>query len=310
MVHINIGDEQEPEPTMTSEEVGGTGRGAISIIIALIPLTIFGYLGLTTGQYLWFAPAFFFAYAGFSAVRINNQWEQSIVLRLGKYSRTTGPGIFFLIPFIEEAISRDLRIRTTDIPRQECITRDNISVDVDAVVFMQVVDAKKSIVNIQDFLFSVKQYSQTTLRNVIGQRNLDELLEKREDIAKSIKKIVDEEADKWGVDILRIELQNIELPEDMKRIMARQAEAEREKRGVIIASEGEVEASKNLLIAADTLMKSKGQVAVRLRELATISDVSQDQSNTIVFYPTNLGLDTVVSGTALSRSVNNDKKKQ
>lgn len=296
------------EPMQTIERISGTGRGAISVIVGLIPLLTIGWYGYSIGNMSYMLLSLFLGYVFYSAVRMNNQWEEAIILRLGKYIRSIGPGIFFIIPFIESAITRDLRIRTMDIPRQNVITKDNISVGVDAVVFLKVVDTKKSIVNIQDFVYAVKQYAQTSLRNVIGQRNLDELLEKRESIAKSIKGIVDEQADKWGIDVINVELQDIELPEDMKRIMARQAEAEREKRGVIIASEGEVEASKNLLKAANTLMQSKKQVAVRLRELATISDVSQDQSNTIVFYPTGMGMDSVVGGTALAERFKKSRK--
>jgi regulator of protease activity HflC (stomatin/prohibitin superfamily) len=207
--------------------------------------------------------AFIGAWLAGSSVRMNNQWEQSIILRLGKYKRTVGAGIFFKWPFIENVITRDMRIRTLDIPRQEVITKDNISVGVDAVVFLKVIDTMKSIINIQDFVYAIKQYSQPTLRNVIGQKDLDQLLEKREDIASSIKTTVDKEAEKWGVDVTGIELQNIELPEDMKRIMARQAEVERERRAVIIKSEGEKVAAKNLKEAADELAKSMGSMELR-----------------------------------------------
>ena len=218
---------------------------------------------------------------GLVSIKMNKEWEESIVLRLGKYHRTKRSGLFLRLPIIESAIKRDKRIRTLDIPRQEVITKDNISVGVDAVVFLKVIDSKKSIVNIQDFTYAVKQYSQTTLRNVIGQKSLDELLEKREEISEAIKKAVDTQSEKWGLDITGIELQNIELPEDMKRIMARQAEAEREKRAVVIKSTGELEAAENLKKAAETLAKSTG--AMELRRLSTLSDISQDQSNTIVF---------------------------
>jgi regulator of protease activity HflC (stomatin/prohibitin superfamily) len=238
---------------------------------------------------------------------MNNQWEEAIILRLGKYKKTVGPGVFFRWPFIDSVVTRDMRIRTHDIPRQEVITKDNISVGVDAVVFLRVKDTKKSIINIQNFMYAVNKYAQTTLRNVIGQKSLDELLEKREDIANSIKSVVDKEADKWGIDVTGIELQNIELPANMKRVMARQAEAEREKRAVIIKSEGEVKASDNLKKAADKLMESKNGVALTLRELETISDISYDQSNTIVFYPTGLGSDMLLAGTALSK-IKKEKK--
>jgi regulator of protease activity HflC (stomatin/prohibitin superfamily) len=202
---------------------------------------------------------------------------------------------------LDGVITRDTRIRTLDIPRQEVITKDNISVGVDAVVFLRIRDTKKSIINIQDFIYAVNKYAQTTLRNVVGEKDLDQLLEKREEIAKLIKTIVDKEADNWGIDVTGIELQNIELPTDMKRVMARQAEAEREKRAVIIKSEGEIIAAKNLKKAANTLMESKKGVGLRLRELSTLADISYDQSNTIVFYPVGLGSDMLFAGTALSK---------
>lgn len=217
----------------------------------------------------------------FSAIKINNQWEQAIILRLGKYKRSKDAGVFFRIPFIEKVIRRDMRIRTLDIRKQEVITKDNISVKIDAVVFMKVTNAMKSIIEIQDFEYSVRQYSQPTLRNVVGKYELDELLTQREKIAGEVQSIVDKVTEDWGVDISIVELQDIELPEDMKRIIARQAEAEREKRGVIIKSEGELQAAENLKKASETLSKSPN--AIELRRLSTLSDVSQDQSNTIVF---------------------------
>ncbi len=216
-------------------------------------------------------------------IKKNNQWEEAIILRLGRYNRSTGAGLFFKIPFIEQVFRRDMRIRTLDIRKQEVITKDNISVKIDAVVFMKVKNSMKSIIEIQDFIYSVRQYSQTTLRNVVGKYELDELLTQREKVASEVKMIVDETTEEWGVDISIVELQDIELPEDMKRIIARQAEAEREKRGVIIKSEaeGELQAADNLRKAAELLSKSNS--AIELRRLSTLSDVSQDQSNTIVF---------------------------
>jgi len=227
---------------------------------------------------------------------MNKEWEESIILRLGKYNRTIESGLFIKIPIIETSISRDKRVRAIDIPRQEVITKDNISVGVDAVVFLKVVDTKKSIVNIQDVIHAIKQYSQTTLRNIIGQKSLDELLEKREEISKAIKKSVDAESEKWGIDVTGIELQNIELPTDMKRIMARQAEAEREKRAVVIKSRGEFEAAENLKKASQKLAESAG--AMELRRLSTLSDISQDQSNTIVFAVPLEALTTAMTATS------------
>lgn len=215
------------------------------------------------------------------SIRVVNQWEEAIVLRLGKYKRTVGAGVFFVIPMIDRVIGRDKRVQTLDIQSQVAITKDNVSVTVDAVAFMQVIDTKASVINIQDYEYSVAKFAQTTLRNVVGKHNLDELLTEREKVATEIKDIVDEIVDKWGVDIQRVELQDISLPEEMKRVMARQAEAERDKRGVIIEAEGEFAAAEKLKQAAETLMKSPG--AMELRRLKTISDVSQEQSNTIVF---------------------------
>src|SRR3990172_10926439 len=151
------------EPARTSEGISGTGRGAISFIVALIPLIIIGSFAWSSGNIFLWIVAVFFAYIGWSAVRMNQQWEEAIVLRLGKYTRTPGPGLFFIIPFFEEAISRDLRIRTLDVSKQEVITKDNISVGVDAVVFMKIADTKKSIINIQDVIYAIKQFAQTTL---------------------------------------------------------------------------------------------------------------------------------------------------
>ncbi|MBN1923155.1 MAG: slipin family protein [Nanoarchaeota archaeon] len=212
---------------------------------------------------------------------VNKEWEKAIIFRLGKYSRTVGAGLNWKLPFIEVLRRVDVRLMTMDIQRQEVITKDNISVYVDAVVFYKVKDVKKAVLEVGNYLRNIEQQSLGSLRDVVGEKELDELLSQKETIAKSIKEIVDSKVESWGVDIDQIKLQNIELPADLKRVMARQAEAEREKRAVIISAEGELEASKKLKLAADELGKSKG--ALQLRVLSTISDVSQDQSNTIVF---------------------------
>jgi regulator of protease activity HflC (stomatin/prohibitin superfamily) len=218
-----------------------------------------------------------------AAIKVNNEWEESIILRLGKFDRLQKAGLYFIIPAIEQTTMLDKRVRTMDIPTQEAITKDNISVRVDAVVFFQIEDTEKAILNVDDYIYAVRQFSQTTLRNVVGEKDLDEILERREDVAVAIRKSVDQASREWGIDIKRVELQNIELPENMKRVMARQAEAEREKRGVIIASEGELEAANNLAEASKVLEQSK--YGYKLRKLKTLTDVSQDMSNTIIFGP-------------------------
>jgi regulator of protease activity HflC (stomatin/prohibitin superfamily) len=214
-----------------------------------------------------------------STIAINKQWQEAIVLRFGKFTRLVGPGIFFKWPFVERFLRQDIRIQTLDVSKQEVITADNISLMADAVVFVKVVNTVKSLVNILDVRQAVRQYSQTTMRDVIGNVELDELLAQRDQIADRIKTIVDTETEAWGIDIQSVNLQNIELPADMKRVIARQAEAERERRAVIIKSEGELEAANNLEAAVERMSTQ----ALYLRTLSSLEDISFDQSNTIVF---------------------------
>ena len=214
-----------------------------------------------------------------ATVAINKEWEEAIVLRFGKFQRLVGAGFFFKWPLVETFLKQDKRIITLDIARQEVMTKDNISVSVDAVVFMKVVDTKDSIVNIQNVWNSVTKYSQTTMRDAVGDVELDELLARRDEVADRIAKIVEMETKDWGVDIISVNLQNVELPEDMKRVIARQAEAEREKRAVIIKSEGELTAAENL----ENAVRQMSNRAMYLRTLSSLEDISYDQSNTIVF---------------------------
>ncbi|UCE16783.1 MAG: SPFH domain-containing protein [Candidatus Bathyarchaeota archaeon] len=212
-------------------------------------------------------------------VAINKEWEEAIVLRLGKFQRLVGAGFFFKWPFAESFLKQDRRIITLDVSRQEVMTKDNISVSVDAVVFMKVVNTKDSLVNIQNLWNSVMKNAQTTMRDVVGDVELDELLARRDEVAERIGKIVEGETHDWGVDIISVKLQTVELPEDMKRVIARQAEAEREKRAVIIKSEGEFTAAENL----EKAVKKMSSRALYLRTLSSLEDISYDQSNTIVF---------------------------
>jgi len=252
---------------------------AFFIIIALVfvflallnypePIAIF--YGLLAAVSLFPLPA---------TVAINKEWEEAIILRFGKFQRLVGPGFFFKWPYIETFLKQDKRIINLDISRQEVMTKDNISVTVDAVVFVKVVNTKDSIVNIRNIWDSVMKYAQTTMRDVVGDVELDELLARRDEVADKIAKMVERETLEWGVDITSVKLQTVELPEDMKRIMARQAEAEREKRAVIIKSEGELTAAKNLERAVNKMSNR----AMYLRTLSSLEDISFDQSNTIVF---------------------------
>lgn len=216
-----------------------------------------------------------------SGIRVIYQYEKGVKFTLGRYTGMLGPGLRYIIPVIERLDKLDLRIITVDIPKQEVMTKDNVPVQINGVVYFKVADPEAAILKIQDFHYAISQYSLTALRDVVGNEDLDNVLTERERIASEIEKILDKETDEWGLDVTSIKLQDIELPQDMKRVMAKQAEAEREKRAVIIKAEGEIMASKNLTEAAKKLSENAG--ALHLRTLQTINDVSSDQSNTIIF---------------------------
>ena len=209
------------------------------------------------------------------------EYEKGLVFTLGKFSGTRGAGLTYIVPMLQRLEKMDMRIKTIDIPKQEVMTRDNVPVAIDAVIYFKVDNPEAAYLEIQDFIFAVAKYAQTALRDVVGQSSLDFVLTERDKIADKIKEIVDEETETWGVDITSIKLQDIELPADMKRAMARQAEAERDKRATVIMSEGELTASSNLAQAAKKLSATKG--ALHLRTLQTLSDVSSDPSETNVY---------------------------
>jgi len=216
------------------------------------------------------------------------QYERGIVFTLGKFSNIRKPGLTYVLPIVQSMRKVDMRIKTAEIPRQEVITKDNIPMLVNAVVYFKVVDPESAIIKIEDYMFAIRQYTQAALRDVIGNNDMDFFLQEREKIATSIKEIVDSETSEWGLDVESIKIQEVELPAEMKRAMAKQAEAERNRRAVIIASQGELSASENLRKAAENLSKSKG--ALHLRTLQTIRDIAADPSEKIVlFLPSDLG---------------------
>lgn len=214
-------------------------------------------------------------------IKIVMQYETGIIFQFGKYKGIANPGINIIIPVIQELRKVDTRILTTDIPKQEVMTKDNVPIMINGVVYFRVEDVEKAVLKIQDYHYAVAQYAQTALRDIVGSKEMDVVLSNRDEVANEIKILVDKETEEWGMDITAIKLQDVELPMDMKRAMARQAEAERERRATIIMSEGEKAAAKNLAEAAETLSKTPG--ALHLRTLQTLSDVSADQSNTLVF---------------------------
>lgn len=210
-----------------------------------------------------------------------NQYERGVKFMLGKFHSTMEPGWRLVFPIIQSFQKVDMRTRAVDVPDQEAITKDNISVRVNAVIYYRVTDSKKAILEVENFYFAVSQLAQTTMRNIVGEVDLDELLSNRNAIAEKIRAIIDRVSDSWGVQVESVELKDALLPEDMKRTIAKQAEAEREKRAVIIKAEGEMAAAQNMSAAADILSKSTG--ALHLRTLQTLNDLSSDQSNTVVF---------------------------
>jgi len=226
---------------------------------------------------------FLFIMAGIKQVM---EYEQGIKFTLGKFSGDVTPGLNIVVPIFQSYQKVDTRVKTVDIPKQDCITKDNVSVNVDAVTYYYVFDVKKAILDVEDFYYAISQLSQTTMRDVVGEVSLDELLTKRDQISDRIQKIIDHVSDEWGLKVGRVELKHIELPNDMKRIMAREAESEREKRGIIIKSQGEIEASKNLAYAAKVLAQSPG--AMQLRTLQTINDIAQEPSQKLIFFPTEI----------------------
>jgi len=222
---------------------------------------------------------------GFKTVK---EYNRLIIFRFGRYKRTIGPGIVFVLPLIETSVITDLRIKTLDIAKQDIITKDNIPVTVDTSVFYKVINPEFAITKIENLMRAVFNYVQGALRDVIGSMALDEILTQRERVSQEIRKVVDEETREWGIQISQIKIQQIELPESMKRAMAVEAEKEREKRATIIASEGELESAKNMAKAAEIL--ANNPTAIQLRTLQTILDISHEPSQKIViFMPTGIG---------------------
>ncbi len=217
----------------------------------------------------------------FMSIKIVAEWERGVILRLGRLVGAKGPGLFVIIPFIDRMVKVDLRIVTMDVPSQEVITRDNVTVRVNAVVYFRVVDPESSVVKVLDHIRATSQISQTTLRNVLGQSELDELLTKREKLNQMLQKIIDEQTDPWGVKVSIVEIKEVELAEEMKRSMAAQAEAERERRAKIIHAEGELQASEKLAQAAAII--GREPAAIQLRYLQTLTEIASEKNSTIIF---------------------------
>jgi len=210
-----------------------------------------------------------------------NQYERGVLFTMGRFTNVAEPGWRIVIPVFQFMKKVDMRVKAVDVPDQKAITRDNISVTVNAVIYYKVADASKAVIAVEDFRYAISQLAQTTMRNIVGEISLDELLAEREKTSERIRDIVDKVSDAWGIKVENVELKDVSLPADMERTIAKQAEAEREKRAVIIKAEGEVAAAENMSKAAGILAGSTG--ALHLRTLQSINDLSSDQSNTVVF---------------------------
>ncbi len=228
-----------------------------------------------------FAIIFFLLIFAFSGIRVIKQYEKSVVFRLGKYMGIRGPGLIYIIPIFERMVKVSLRTVTMEIPSQKIITKDNVSIDIAAVAYYKIVKADKSVLEIEDVFKAINQISQTTVRNVIGQFNLDELLAHTVDINTKIKDVIDKHTEPWGVQVSAVEIKDVILPENMQRAMAKEAEAERERRAKIVAAQGEMQAATKLGEAADII--TRHPVALQLRTLQTMAEISTEKNSTIIF---------------------------
>lgn len=231
--------------------------------------------------YFWAVLAVLVVAFLFSTFRILREYERGVIFMLGRYYRVKGPGLVMVVPLIQQMVKVDLRIRVLDVPSQDVISRDNVSVKVNAVLYFRVLDAQKAVINVEDFYDATSQLSQTTLRSVLGKHELDEMLASRDELNRDIQEILDEQTDSWGIKVSNVEIKHVDLTEDMVRVIARQAEAERIRRAKVIHAKGEKEASEVLLEAANTLAVQPQ--ALQLRYLQTLTEVANDRSNTIMF---------------------------
>jgi len=267
---------------MAQKSSNPVGAIIVPIIGFIIAANVLSNLNIISGAAVFFWAIVIIALLLLiSGLRVVDQFERGVILTLGKYTSTRQPGLTWIFPGIQRMIKVDLRITTTDIPQQEVITKDNVPVGINAVVYFQVQTAEQAILNIQDYELAVSQYAQAALRDVIGGIELDTVLSEREKISEEIQKIVESATKSWGILVTDIKIQDIELPADMKRVMAKQAESERERRAVIIRSEGEFSAAQKLSQAAQVLSSVPGGMS--MRTLQTIEKINPDPSKTTIF---------------------------
>ncbi len=216
-----------------------------------------------------------------ASIRQINQYERGLLFTFGKYTATKGPGWRIVLPVIQHMKKVDIRTKTVDVPEQEAVTKDNIPVGINAVIYYRIINAEKAVLEVENFFYAISQLAQVTMRNAVGQVTLDDLLKNREEVSRGIQEVVDKATDPWGIQVENLDLKDIIIPQDLKRTIAKEAEAERERRAVVIKAEGEVMASENITKAARMLAEAPG--ALHLRTLQSINDLSSDQSNTTIW---------------------------
>jgi hypothetical protein len=289
---LNEDHKQYAKPAEEHISLGRTLRGVLFIMPCAVA-ALFIYSSVKQGTVLQptsLVPLFIAGFLWFvilSGIRVAAQWERGVVLRLGKFRSVKGPGLLYIIPIIESVRFLDIRLLVVNIPRQKVITKDNVPAEIDAALFFMVSDSEKAVITIQDFKFAVTQYAQAALRDVVGGLTLDELLSEREQIQLRIKEHVEERVKDWGLSVDSLRLQDIELPEDLKRMMSRQASAEREKRATITKAEGDKLAAANLAEAAKIM--SDSPITLQLRTLQTIDGLGSSPSNTVILFPAQIG---------------------
>jgi hypothetical protein len=289
---LNEDYRQYAKPAEEHVSLGRTLRGVLFVIPCAVTALIF-YSSTKQGTVLQptsIIPLFVAGFLWFvilSGIRVAAQWERGVVLRLGKFWSVKGPGLLYIIPVIDSVRFLDTRLLVVNIPRQKVITKDNVPAEIDAALFFLVSDSEKAVITIQDFKFAVTQYAQAALRDVVGGLTLDELLSEREQIQLRIKEHVEERVKDWGLSVDSLRLQDIELPEDLKRMMSRQASAEREKRATITKAEGDKLAAANLAEAAKIM--SDSPITLQLRTLQTIDGLGSSPSNTVILFPAQIG---------------------
>ena len=283
---------QYAQPAGEHSSLGSTLRGVLFVIPTAVVALLFYSLAIREAVLLPLAigttlVAAFLWFVVVSGIRVAAQWERGVVLLLGKFRSVRGPGLLYIIPVLESVRFLDTRVLVLNIPRQKVITKDNVPAEIDAALFFMVANSEKAVITIQDFKFAVAQYAQAALRDIVGSLTLDELLSEREQIQTRIKEHIDERVKDWGLRVDSLRLQDIELPEDLKRMMSRQASAEREKRATITKAEGDKLAATNLAEAAKIM--SDSPITLQLRTLQTIDGLGSSPSNTVVLFPAQIG---------------------